>query len=82
MVLATGSELVNDIRKAPDDVLSRAERINDVCSFCVQNGAPILKKDYLARSARIHARLTHCFRHALLERNSFQINAGYCRYFQ
>jgi hypothetical protein len=40
MVLAGGSELIDDIRRAPVDVLSRREAINEVCS--VQNGELIL----------------------------------------
>jgi hypothetical protein len=57
MVLATGSELINDIKGPPDDVLSNAGSINEVY-LLGQNGALILIKDYLARSARLHARLT------------------------
>ena len=30
MVLASGSELIDDIRRAPDDVLSRSESIKEV----------------------------------------------------
>jgi hypothetical protein len=55
-VLATGSDLIDDIKKAPDDVLSNAESINEVC-LLVQNGALILIEDYPARSASTHARL-------------------------
>jgi hypothetical protein len=38
MVLPTGSELINDVRRAPDYVLSRIEPINDVYSVSMQNG--------------------------------------------
>jgi hypothetical protein len=54
-VLATGYELIDDIRRAPDYVLSRIEPINEVYPVSVQNGAFILTNDYLVRSARIHA---------------------------
>jgi hypothetical protein len=40
MVLATGSELINDIKRAPDDVLSNAGSINEVY-LLGQNGALI-----------------------------------------
>lgn len=57
MVLATGSELIEDIKRGPDDVLSNAESINEIGPL-VQNGALMLIKDYhLARSLRIRARL-------------------------
>ena len=36
MVLASGSELIDDIRRAPDDVLSRTEIRDEVRSM--QNG--------------------------------------------
>jgi hypothetical protein len=55
-MLATGNELIDDIKRAPDDDLPNAESINEECQL-VQNGAFIVVKDYLARSARIHARL-------------------------
>jgi hypothetical protein len=54
MVLATGYELIDDIRRAPDNVLSRIEPIDEVNSASMQNGAFILTNDYLVRSARIH----------------------------
>ena len=31
MVLATGSQLIDDVRRAPDDVLSRTEPVKEVC---------------------------------------------------
>ena len=31
MVLATGSQLIDDIRRAPHDVLSMIEPMNEVC---------------------------------------------------
>jgi hypothetical protein len=44
MVLATGSQLIDDIRRAPDNVLSVKEPVNEVLyvSDSVQNGAHIL----------------------------------------
>lgn len=80
MVLATESELIEDIKRAADDVLSNAESINEICSL-VQNGALILIKEYLSRSPRIRARLIESHRHVLHERSLFQINVGYCRSF-
>jgi hypothetical protein len=40
MVLASGSELIDDIRRAPDDVLSMREARDDVRSM--KNGELIL----------------------------------------
>jgi hypothetical protein len=31
MVLATGSQLIDDIRRAPDNVLSMKDPLNEVC---------------------------------------------------
>jgi len=56
MVLATGSELIDDIKRAPGDVLSNAESING-SSLLLQNGTLILIKNDPARSGRIYARL-------------------------
>jgi hypothetical protein len=36
MVLPTGYELIDDVRKAPDYVLSRIEPVNEVYSVSVQ----------------------------------------------
>ena len=80
MVLATGYELIDDVRRAPDDVLSR-EPINEVYSVSAQNGAFILTNDGLVRSARIHAILVGGARRIHHRHNSFQISAGYSRYF-
>jgi hypothetical protein len=82
MVLATGPDLIDDIKRAPDDVLSRFERFDEVCSVGVKNGAPILIKDYLALATRIHHRSFDRCQHPLLEHNAIQIGAGYRRYFQ
>ena len=40
MVIVAGSELIEDIRRAPDDVLSMMEPINEVHN--VQKGLPKL----------------------------------------
>ena len=53
--MATGYELIDDIRSAPDNVLSRVEPVNEVYFFIVQNGVFIRTDDYLVYSARIHA---------------------------
>ena len=81
MVLATGYELIDDIRKAPDDILSRIEPINEVYSVSVQNGAFILTNGCLVCSARIHAVLTGDARRIRHRHNSLQISTGYFRYF-
>ena len=81
MVLATGSELIHDIRIAPDHLLSRVEPVDEVCSIGMKNGAFILTDEYpLVRSARIHAILIGDARRIHLGHNSFQIRAGYSRY--
>jgi len=82
-VLATGRELIDDIRRAPDHVLSRIEPINEVCSVSVQNGAFIqyLLTIRLVHSARIHAILIGRARRIHHGHSSFEICAGYARYF-
>ncbi len=82
MVLAAGPELIDDIRRAPDDVLSETAPFNEVCAVRMQHRTLILTKDCLVPSARIHNTVTERtrrIRHAL---GSFQINAEYCSYFQ
>lgn len=81
MVLATGYELIDDVRRAPDYVLSRIEPINEVYSVSVKNGALILTNDYLVRSARIHAVLIGDARRIHHRHDSFQISPGYSGYF-
>jgi hypothetical protein len=81
MVLATGHELIDDVRRAPDYVLSRIEPINEVYSVSVRNGAFILTSDYLVRPARIHAVLVGDARRIHHRLDSFQISAGYSKYF-
>jgi len=81
-VQAAGPELVDDIRRAPDDVLSLNVLVNEVCSVRMQRRTHILTKDCLVRSARIHARVIERVRRIHHALDSFQINAGYCGYFQ
>jgi len=82
MVLVAGPELIGDIRRAPDDVLSETFPANEVCSVRMQHRALILIKDCLAHSARIHARAIERVRRIHCVLGSFQINAEYCSYFQ
>jgi len=82
MVLAAGPELIDDIKKAPDDILSESVPFNEVCSVSMQHRAPILTEDCVVPSARIHARVIERARRILHALGSFQINAEYCSYFQ
>ena len=80
-MLVTGYELIDDLRRAPDDTLSRIEPANDVCPVSVQNGAFIVHtNEYLVHTARIHAILIGDARRIHHRHNSFQIRAGYSRY--
>jgi hypothetical protein len=79
-VLASGSGLIEDVRRAPDDVLSAFESRNEVCQ-CAKRRAHT-HKDYLALSTRIHTRLIEPGGYIHHGRNPFQVNAGYCSYFQ
>ena len=56
MVLAAGSEFIEDVRKAPDDVLSMKELMFEVRYCKVHKGAHT-QKNYLALSTRIYAGL-------------------------
>ena len=80
MVLAAGSELIEDVRRAPDDVLSMFEPLNEVCYH--EKQTYYTHMDYLARSIRIYNRLFEYERHLPRGCNTFQINTGCCRYFQ
>ena len=79
MVLATGSQLIEDVRRAPDDVLSRAEPLNEV--RCTAKWSVHTHAHHLVHSSRIHTRLIEPERQIHARSNSFQINAGYCRHF-
>ena len=81
-MLAAGPELIDDIRKAPDDVLSGTVPANEVCSVRMQHRALILTKDCLVPSAGIHARVTERARRIHHALGPFQINAEYCSHFQ
>ncbi len=80
-MLAAGPELIDDIRRAPDDVLSETA-FDEVCSVRMQHRALILTKDCLVPSARIHNTVIERTRRIHRARGSFQINAEYCGYFQ
>jgi hypothetical protein len=67
VVLATGSELIEDVGRAPEDILSRTEPVNEDC---------------LVHSARIHTRHIEPGRYIHHGRNPFQINARCCSYIQ
>ena len=56
MVLVVGSELIDDLRRAPDDVLSFVKPLTEVRRHDRQVIQPY-SKDFLAPSTRIHARL-------------------------
>ncbi len=55
MVLVAGSELIDDIRMAPDDVLSQMEPAIDVRYHVIQRAHA--DEDHLDHSTRIHDRL-------------------------
>ena len=55
-MLATGSELIEDVRKAPEDVLSMIEATNQV-RLHAKRRFHITHMGHLARSTTIHARL-------------------------
>ncbi len=82
MVLAAGPELIDDIWRATDDVLSVTVPTNEVCSVRMQHRALILTKDCLAHSVRIHARGIEPVRRIHHVLGSFQISAEYCSHFQ
>jgi hypothetical protein len=79
-VLATGPELIDDIKRAPDHILSTVEAKNGVYSVSMQNGSLVLIKDHLVPSATIHARHTERRRPVPYEGNSFKVNAGNSEY--
>jgi len=80
-VLVVGSELVDDIRRAPDDVLSMLEPTIEV-RLALSNRTVNTHKDYLAHPSRIHARLIEHKRRLPYGYNTFQIDAKYCSHFQ
>ena len=57
MVLVAGPELIEDVRKAPENVLSRLEPIIDVSSMHWQNGELMLTRITSVHSTRIYVRL-------------------------
>ena len=56
-MLVVGSELVDDMKKAPDDVLSVIEPMIEVRWRSLTSQTANIHKDYLVRSTRIHSRL-------------------------
>lgn len=76
MVLATGPDLIDDIKRAPDNVLSTSAAKNAVCSASIQNGMLKLIKDHLDHSAPIHARRTKHERPIPYKVNSLGVHAG------
>jgi len=79
MVLATGPELIDDIKRAPVEILSTSEAKNGVCSVSMQNGIMLIK-NHPDHSATIHARHTEHERPVPLEGNSFEVSAGISEY--
>lgn len=79
MVLATGPQLIEDVRKAPDDVLSKAEPLNEV--RCATKWSVHAHAHHLVYSSRIHVWLVESERQIHSGSNSFQIIPGYCRHF-
>ena len=80
MVLAAGSALIEDVRKAPNDVLSFIEPSNEVCWRAIRRAYTY--EDYLGPSTKIHTRLVEPEGRLQHGRNTFQINPGYCKQFQ
>ncbi len=80
-MLVAGPELIDDIRRAPDDDLSETIPVNEVCPVRMQRRALILTNDCLVRSARIHVRVIERVRRIHHALGSFQINAEHCSYF-
>jgi hypothetical protein len=62
MVLAAGSELIEDVRKAPEDVLSMLEPTIEVSTLMCKMGCSS-HEDFLVSSTRIHTRLIEHERH-------------------
>ena len=57
MVLVVGSELLDDIRRAPDNVLSMIEPATEVRYHALTSQAANTHKDYLVHSTKIHSSL-------------------------
>ena len=82
MVLVVGSELIDDIRRAPDDVLSMIEPMTEVRHYSLTNQTANTHPDYLVHSTRIHAKLIEHQGRVPYGYNPVQIDAKYCGYFQ
>jgi len=81
MVLVSGSELIDDVRKAPDDVLSMLEPTIEVRLHALASQTANTHNDYLVSSTRIHARLIEHERRVPYGDNTFQIDTKYCSHF-
>ena len=71
MVLVSGSELIDDIRKAPDEVLSILEPAIEVREYAMVNETVNTHKDYLVHTTRIHAGFVGHERRVPYGRNTF-----------
>ena len=56
-MLVVGSELLDEFRRVPDDVLSFLQPTIEVRWHALANQTANAHKDYLVHSTRIHARL-------------------------
>jgi hypothetical protein len=82
MVLVVGSELLDDIRRAPVDVLSASEPLKEVCWCECAKRWTRTNMDYPDRSSKIHAEIIERGWYISHGHNAFPINAEYCKYFQ
>jgi hypothetical protein len=80
MVLASGSGLIEDVRRAPEDVLSMIEPRNEVRQCEKPNGKSILIR-ILVPSTEIHTRLVEPGGQIQRGHNPIKINSKYCSYF-
>ena len=74
-MFATGSHLIDDIKKAPDEVLSRSQLLSEVRLHAKRR--VYAHGGHEDPSIRIHNGLTEPERRLLLGSNPFQIHPGY-----
>ena len=79
-MLAAGSGPIEDVRRAPGDVLCFVEAMKDVCWDAKQRTHT--NRDDLVPSNRIHTGHIEPEGHILHGRNPFQIIPGYFGHFQ
>ena len=79
-MLAAGSGPIEDVRRAPDNVLCFVEAMKDVCWDAKQRTHT--DRDDLVPSIRIHTGHSEPEGRILHGRNPFQIIAGCCSHFQ